>query len=130
MNINRKTQIARVIAVQGLTPSEASEQINGRIYEAREYLKCRGQRGATMSATDDLLKEARRDFGLSSYQIGWLNQTIKHAEEKLTRIRSMPLSSEALDAVLLDVVNALRSGRENAEAEAKKNEQYLTGRKS
>lgn len=72
-----------------------------------------------MSATDDLLKEARRDFGLSSYQIGWLNQTIKHAEEKLTRIRSMPLSSEALDAVLLDVVNALRSGRENAEAEAK-----------
>ena len=83
-----------------------------------------------MSATDDLLKEARRDFGLSSYKIGWLNQTIKHAEEKLTRIRSMPLSSEALDAVLLDVVNALRSGRENAEAEAKKNEQYLTGRKS
>ena len=127
MNINRKTQIARVIAVQGLTPSEASEQINGRIYEAREYLKCRGQR---LSATDDLLREARRDFGLSSYQIGWLNQTIKHAEEKLTRIRSMPLSSEALDAVLLDVVNALRSGRENAEAEAKKNEQYLTGRKS
>lgn len=46
MNINRKTQIARVIAVQGLTPSEASEQINGRIYEAREYLKCRGQRSA------------------------------------------------------------------------------------
>lgn len=44
MNINRKTQIARVIAVQGLTPSEASEQINGRIYEAREYLKRRGQR--------------------------------------------------------------------------------------
>ncbi len=41
MKINRKAQIARVIAAQGLSVSEASEQVNGRLYEAREYLKRR-----------------------------------------------------------------------------------------
>lgn len=41
MKINRKSQIARVIAAQGLTPVEASEQVSGRIYEANEYLKRR-----------------------------------------------------------------------------------------
>lgn len=46
MRINRKTQIARVIAVQGLTVAEASEQVSGRIYEALEYLKRREQRNA------------------------------------------------------------------------------------
>lgn len=44
MNINRKAQIARVIAAQGLTVSEASEQVSGRIYEAREYIKRRASR--------------------------------------------------------------------------------------
>lgn len=46
MKINRKAQIDRVIAAQGLTVTEASEQVSGRIYEAREYLKRRGQRHA------------------------------------------------------------------------------------
>lgn len=44
MKINRQSQIARVIAVQGLTPTEASEQVSGRIYDAIEYLKRRAQR--------------------------------------------------------------------------------------
>ena len=46
MKINRKAQIARVIAAQGLTREDAAEQVNGRIYEAREYLKRRGHRHA------------------------------------------------------------------------------------
>lgn len=44
MKINRKAQIARVIAAQGLSVSEASEQVSGRVYEALKYLKCREQR--------------------------------------------------------------------------------------
>lgn len=44
MKINRKAQIARVIAAQGLLVSEASEQVSGRVYEALKYLKRREQR--------------------------------------------------------------------------------------
>lgn len=44
MKINRKAQIARVIAAQGLSVSEASEQVSGRVYEALKYLKRREQR--------------------------------------------------------------------------------------
>lgn len=45
MKINRKSQIDRVIAAQGLSSAEASEQVSGRIYEALEYLKQRATRG-------------------------------------------------------------------------------------
>lgn len=45
MKINRKSQIDRVIAAQGLSVVEASEQVSGRIYEAREYIKQRAKRG-------------------------------------------------------------------------------------
>lgn len=42
--IDRKSQIARVVAVQGLSTSEAAEQVDGRIYEARQYLRRRAAR--------------------------------------------------------------------------------------
>lgn len=45
MKINRRTQIDRVIAAQGLSAVEASEQVSGRVYEAIEYLKQRAKRG-------------------------------------------------------------------------------------
>lgn len=45
MKINRKSQIDRVIAAQGLSAAEASEQVSGRIYEALEYIKQRAKRG-------------------------------------------------------------------------------------
>ena len=44
MNINRKTQIARVIAVQGLSRVDAADQVATRLYEARKYLKSRSNR--------------------------------------------------------------------------------------
>ncbi len=44
MKINLRTQIARVIAAQGLSRADAADQINGRIYEARLYLKAREAR--------------------------------------------------------------------------------------
>lgn len=42
MKINRKAQIDRVIAAQGLSRADAADQVNTRIYEARQYLKRRG----------------------------------------------------------------------------------------
>ena len=75
-----------------------------------------------MSATDEMLADFRRDFKIHTYQIGWLNQTIKQAEENLERIRAMKCSPEVLDA-LKNVITLLRRGREDAEAEAKKNAQ-------
>jgi hypothetical protein len=44
MTVNRKIQINRVIAVQGLSAGDAADQVNTRIYEAREYLKRRALR--------------------------------------------------------------------------------------
>lgn len=44
MRINIKTQIDRVIAVQGLSRADAHDQVSARIYEARQYLKARGGR--------------------------------------------------------------------------------------
>lgn len=76
-----------------------------------------------MSATDEMLADFRRDFGVHTYQIGWLNQTIKQAEGALMRIRAGRLEDEVLAATLQGVVDGLRIGRENAEAEAKKNAQ-------
>lgn len=52
MKINRKSQIDRVIAAQGLSVAEASEQVSGRIYEAREYLKLRAQLGRGLKSYD------------------------------------------------------------------------------
>lgn len=79
--------------------------------------------GEPASATDEMLADFRRDFGVHTYQIGWLNQTIRQAEENLERIRAMKCSPEVLDAVLKNVITLLRRGREDAEAEAKKNAQ-------
>lgn len=42
--LDRRTQIARVMTVQGITRDEAADQINTRIYEARQYLKRRAKR--------------------------------------------------------------------------------------
>lgn len=42
MNIER--QIAKVIAAQGLNHEDAADQVRGRIYDARQYLKARAQR--------------------------------------------------------------------------------------
>lgn len=42
MKINLKVQIDRVVAVQGLSRADAADQVNARIYEARQYLKRRG----------------------------------------------------------------------------------------
>jgi len=44
MKINRKAQIDRVIAAQGLSREDAADQVNGRIYEAHQYLKARAAR--------------------------------------------------------------------------------------
>lgn len=44
MTIDRTIQIARVIAAQGLTRADANDQINSRLYEARQYLNARAQR--------------------------------------------------------------------------------------
>jgi len=38
MNINRKRQIDRVVSAQGLSRDDAADQVNTRIYEARQYL--------------------------------------------------------------------------------------------
>lgn len=78
-----------------------------------------------MGATDDMLADLRRDFGVHAYQIGWLNQTIKNAEENLARIVAMKIkpTPDVLDAVLQDIITALRSGRDSADAEARKNAQ-------
>jgi hypothetical protein len=73
-----------------------------------------------MSATDDLLSSYRRDQSISSYQIGWLKQTIKIAEEKLSRLADVK-NHDVLMAVITDVINGLRDGRESAEAAAKEN---------
>lgn len=73
------------------------------------------------TATDEMLADFRRDFGVHTYQIGWLNQVIRQAEENLERAMKLKCSPDVLDAVLRDVITLLRSGRENAEAEAKKN---------
>ena len=74
-----------------------------------------------MSATDDMLSDYRRDFNAHTYQIGWLNQTCRQAEDALTRIRAGRLDDAVLAATLQDVIDGLRRGRENSEAEAKKN---------
>jgi hypothetical protein len=72
------------------------------------------------SATLELMREANRDLAVHSYQIGWLNQTIKHAEEKLSRLSDVK-NRDVLMAVIADVIRELRDGRENAEAQAKEN---------
>ena len=44
MKINLKAQIARVIAAQGMSRTDALDQINGRVYDARQYIKRRAGR--------------------------------------------------------------------------------------
>lgn len=43
-NVNMKRQIAKVQAVQALSVTDACDQVRGRLYEAREYLKQRASR--------------------------------------------------------------------------------------
>lgn len=74
-----------------------------------------------LSATDEMLSDFRRDFCIHTYQIGWLNQTCRQAEDALMRIRAGRLDDEVLAATLQGVIDGLRRGRENSEAEAKKN---------
>jgi len=42
--MNRSKQIAKVITAQGLSRKDAADQVNTRIYEARQYLKHRSAR--------------------------------------------------------------------------------------
>lgn len=42
--MNIEHQIAKVAAAQGLNRADAVDQIQSRIYEARQYLKARAQR--------------------------------------------------------------------------------------
>ena len=44
-SLDRRAQIARVMAMQGLPVGDATDQLNGRIYEARKYIKERSARG-------------------------------------------------------------------------------------
>ena len=44
LKINMKRQIVKVQAVQGLSTADAADQIRGRLYEARQYLKQRALR--------------------------------------------------------------------------------------
>jgi hypothetical protein len=41
---DRERQILRTMAAQGLSRDDAADQVRGRIYDAREYLKSRAQR--------------------------------------------------------------------------------------
>lgn len=59
-----------------------------------------------------------RHIAVDSFQIGWLKQTIKHAEETLGRASS--LKREQLDTVIAAVIRDLREGRERAQEEAEK----------
>lgn len=43
-SMNRQRHIDRVVSVQGLSRADAAEQLDGRIYEARQYLKRRAER--------------------------------------------------------------------------------------
>lgn len=42
--MNMQRQIEKVIAAQGISKDDAADQIRGRVYEARQYLKIRAQR--------------------------------------------------------------------------------------
>lgn len=42
--MNIKNQIDRVVSAQGLSRTDASEQVWGRVYEARQYLIKRSAR--------------------------------------------------------------------------------------
>lgn len=42
--MNMQRQIEKVIAAQGLSKADAEDQIRGRVYEARQYLKQRATR--------------------------------------------------------------------------------------
>lgn len=44
MKINRKAQIDREVAAQGLSRADAADLLNIRIYEAIQYLKVRAAR--------------------------------------------------------------------------------------
>lgn len=44
MRINITRQIEKVQDAQGLNAADARDQINGRVYEARQYLKLRASR--------------------------------------------------------------------------------------
>ena len=52
MKINRRAQIDRVIAVQGLSRADAADQLNTRMCEARRYLKSRARREEWPSVMD------------------------------------------------------------------------------
>ena len=43
-NVDMKRQIAKVQAAQALSAADAHDQVRGRIYEAREYMKQRAAR--------------------------------------------------------------------------------------
>jgi hypothetical protein len=70
-----------------------------------------------MSATDEMLRDSNRRLAIDAYQIGWLRQTIKHAEEKLARLDSIKDRS-VLNVIIADIIGELRAGRESAEAQA------------
>lgn len=42
--MNIANQIAKVQAAQGLSHADAADQVRGRVYEARQYLKAKAQR--------------------------------------------------------------------------------------
>jgi hypothetical protein len=44
MQIDMANQIDRVVAAQGLSRADAADQVRGRLYEARQYLKKRATR--------------------------------------------------------------------------------------
>jgi hypothetical protein len=73
-----------------------------------------------MSATDEMLLDSSRRLSIDAYKIGWLKQTIRAAEEKLSRIHTIK-DRDVLVIMINDVVKDLRAGRESAEEEAQKN---------
>jgi hypothetical protein len=73
-----------------------------------------------MSATDEMLRDSNRRLSIDAYQIGWLRQTIKHAEEKLSRLDDIK-DRKVLNVIIADIISELRAGRESAEEQAEKN---------
>lgn len=54
-----KNQIDRVVAAQGLSRAAAAEQVAGRLYEARQYIKARRHK-VQADSKSEAIRKARK----------------------------------------------------------------------
>lgn len=62
-----------------------------------------------------------------SYECGWLRGVMQNAEIKLERVRELSYSGDVLAAILGDIINDLKDGRERAPEAAKQHAREGTG---